>query len=410
MGWHCKRMVLPLINVHFIVVVQSLSCVQLSAAPWTAAHQASLSLSVSQSLPKFMSIQSVMPSNHLILCCPLLPLPSIFPSIRVFSKELALCIRWPKYWRFSISPSNEYSGLISFRIDWFDLLVVQGILKSVLQHQNSKASILWCSAFFMVQLSHPYMITGKTIALTIQTFLSKVMSLLFVMLSRVCCGFPSKKQVSSNFTGTVTVCSDFWSPVRENLSLLLLFPLLFAMKFWDWMPWSPSPNQPWELPLWTNWGRSVRPRRSHWNRKWIYLRLPGWYKDLEWASGLLRLILTPAWKQSRERVLMAEAGSLPLPHSSSIWKTNFSFSAFSFPPPGQKQYIYWAHLLPAGHHTGWMTGFRGSVDVWCLPEALHPDQLPRKGTDGGGSERWCASSDTAWGRQTWLPLGNKVRA
>ena len=128
-----------------------------------------------------MSIESVMPSNHLILCRPLLPL-SVFPSIRGFSSEVALCIRWPKYWSFSISPSNEYSGLISFRFDWFDF-VVQGTLKSLLQHHSLKASILWCSAFFMVQLSHPYLTTGKTIALTIRTFVGKGMSLLFNMLS-----------------------------------------------------------------------------------------------------------------------------------------------------------------------------------------------------------------------------------
>ena len=134
-----------------------------------------------QSLLKLMSIESVMPSHHLILCRPLLPL-SIFPSIRVFSSELALCIRWPKYWSFSISPSNEYSGLISFRCDWFDF-VVQGSLKSLLQHHSLKASVLWCSAFFMVQLSHSYMTTGKTIALTIRTFVGKGMSLLFNMLS-----------------------------------------------------------------------------------------------------------------------------------------------------------------------------------------------------------------------------------
>jgi len=163
-----------------------LSCVCLFASPWTAAHQAPLSISNSQSLLKLMSIESAIPSNHLILCRPLL-LPSIFPSIRVFSKESVLHIRWPKYWSFSfnISPSNEYSGLISFRMDWLDLLAVQGTLKSIFQHHSSKASILWCSAFFMVQLSHPYMTTGKTIALTRPTFLGKVMSLLFNMLSRV---------------------------------------------------------------------------------------------------------------------------------------------------------------------------------------------------------------------------------
>ena len=140
--------------------------------PWTAARQASLSFTISQSLLKLMSTESVMPSNHLILCRPLLLWPSIFPSIRVFSSELALHIRWPKYWSFSfnISPSDEYSGLISFRIDWFDLLAVQETLKSLLQHHNSKTFILPCSAYFMVQLSHPYMTTGKIIALTLQTF------------------------------------------------------------------------------------------------------------------------------------------------------------------------------------------------------------------------------------------------
>ena len=134
-----------------------------------------------------MSIESVMPSNHLILCCPLLLLPSIFPSSRVFSNESALRIRWPKYWSFSfnISPSNEYLGLISFRMDWLDLLVVQGTLKCLFQHHSSKASILWRSAFFIVQLSHPYITTGKTIALTRQTFVGKVMSLLFIMLSKL---------------------------------------------------------------------------------------------------------------------------------------------------------------------------------------------------------------------------------
>ena len=143
-----------------------------SATPWTAARQASLSITNSRSLLKLMSIKLVMPSNHLILCHPLLPLPSIFPSIRVFSNESALCIRWPKYWSFSfnISLSNEHSGLISIRMNWLDLLAVQGTLKSLLQHHNSKASILLHSAFFIVQLSHPYMTTGKTIALIRWTF------------------------------------------------------------------------------------------------------------------------------------------------------------------------------------------------------------------------------------------------
>ena len=141
-----------------------------------------------------MSIESEMPSNHFILCHPLLFLPSIFPSIRVFSKESALHIRWPKYWSFSfsISPSNEYSGLISFRMDWLDRLAVQGTLKSLFQHHSSKASILWRSAFFIVQLSHPYMTTGKTIALTRRTFVGKVMSLLFNMLSRLVVAFLSR--------------------------------------------------------------------------------------------------------------------------------------------------------------------------------------------------------------------------
>ena len=157
--------------------------------PWTAAHQASLSVTNSGSLLKLMFIESVMPSNHLILCGPLPP--SVFPSIRVFPSESVLRIRWPKYWHFSfnISPSNEYSGLISFRMDWFGLLAVQGTLKSLLQHHSSKASVLHCSAFFIVQLSHPYMTTGKTIALTRRTFVSKVMSLLFNMLFRLVIAF-----------------------------------------------------------------------------------------------------------------------------------------------------------------------------------------------------------------------------
>ena len=159
--------------------------------PWTAAHQASLSITNSQNLLKLMSIKSVMPSSHLILCRSLLLPPSVFPSIRVFSKESVLCIMWLKYWSFSfsISISNEYSGLISFRMDWFDLLAVQGTLKSLLQHHSSKASILQCSAFFMAQLSHPYMTSGKTTALTRCTFVSKVMSLLFNMLSTLVIAF-----------------------------------------------------------------------------------------------------------------------------------------------------------------------------------------------------------------------------
>ena len=167
--------------------VQSLSRVWLFVTPWAAALQASLSITSSWSLLNLMTIELVMPSKHLILCHPLLLLPSIFPSIRVFSNESILRIRWPKYWSFSvsISPFNEYSGLISFRMDWLGLLAVQGTLKSLLQHHSSKASILLRCAFFIVQLLHPYMTTGKNIALTRWTFVGKVMSLLFNMLSRL---------------------------------------------------------------------------------------------------------------------------------------------------------------------------------------------------------------------------------
>ena len=167
--------------------VQLLSRVWLFVTPWIAARQASLSITNSQSPPKPMSIESMMPSNHLILCRPLLLLPSIFPSIRVFSNESALHIRWPKYWSFSfnISLSNKHPGLISFRMDWFNLLAVQGTLKSLLQHHSSKALILQHSAFFTVQLSHPYMTTGKAIALARWTLVSKVMSLPLNMLSRL---------------------------------------------------------------------------------------------------------------------------------------------------------------------------------------------------------------------------------
>ena len=182
----------------FSSVQFSHSIVSNSDTPRTAACQASLSITNSWSLLKLMPIELVVPSNHLILCRPLLLLPSIFPSIRVFSNESVLHIRWPKYWSFSfsISPSNEYLALISFRMDWLDLLAVQGTLKSLVQHHSSKASILWRSAFSMVQLSHPYMTTGKTIALTRQTFVGKVMSLLFNMLSRLVIAFlPRSKRL-----------------------------------------------------------------------------------------------------------------------------------------------------------------------------------------------------------------------
>ena len=178
--------------------VQSLSCVWLFVTPWTAARQASLSITNSRSLLKLMSIELVMPSNHLILCHPFLLLPSIFPSIRVFSNESVLCIRWPKYWSFSfnISASIEHPGPISFRMDWLDLLAVQGTLKRLLQHHSSKSSILRRSAFFTVQLSHPYMTEGKTIALTRRTFVGKVMSLLLNMLSRLVITFlPRSKRL-----------------------------------------------------------------------------------------------------------------------------------------------------------------------------------------------------------------------
>ena len=173
------------ITTHQFSSVQSLSRVQFFVTAWTTACQASLSIINSQSPPKPMSIESVMPSSHLILCGPLLLLLPIPPSSRVFSNESTLHMRWPKYWSFSfkISPSNEHPGLVSFRMDWSDLLEVQGTLKSLLQHHSSRASVSWHSAFFTVQLSHPYMTTGKTIALTRQTFVGKVMSLLFNMLS-----------------------------------------------------------------------------------------------------------------------------------------------------------------------------------------------------------------------------------
>ena len=185
-----------------------------------------------------MSIESVMQCNHLILCRPLLFLPSIFPSIRVFSSQSALRIRCPKYWTisFSISPSNEYSGLISFGMDWLDLLAMQRTLKNLLQHHSPKASIFQHSAYLMVQLSHPYVTIGKTIALIRQTFDSKVMSLLFNMLSRFLIAFhPRSKYL--NFVTAVTISSDFGA--QENkICHCFFFPLLFAMKWWDWMPWS----------------------------------------------------------------------------------------------------------------------------------------------------------------------------
>ena len=176
-----------------------------------------------------MSIELVMPSNYFILCHALLLPPSIFPSIRVFSNESVLCIRWPKYLTFSFSPSNEYSGLISFRMDWLDLLAVQGTLKSLVQHHSSKASILWHSAFFIVQLSHPYITTGKTIAFNRQTFVGKVMSLTFNKLSRlVITFFPRSKHLL--FSWLQSPSAVILEPRKISLLLFLLFPHLFAMK------------------------------------------------------------------------------------------------------------------------------------------------------------------------------------
>ena len=216
--------------VNALLVVQLLSHMWLFATPWTAACQAPLSLTVSWSLLRFVSIESMILSSHLILCCPFL-LPSVFPSIRVFSSESAVLIRWPKYWNFSfrISPSNEFSGLISFRIGWFDLLAVQGTLKNLLQQHNSKASILQCSAFLMVQWSNPYMTSGKTKTLTIWTFVGKVMSLLFNMWSRFVIVFLPRSRclLISRLQSPSTVILE---PQRGNLSLLPPFPFC--------LPWS----------------------------------------------------------------------------------------------------------------------------------------------------------------------------
>ena len=216
--------------------VQSLSCFWLFVTPWTAA-QASLSIIISRSLLRLMSIKSLMPSNHLILCRPLLLLPSIFSS-----KESVLHIRWPKYWisSLSISPSNEYSGLIFFRIDWFDLLAVQGTLKSLLQHHSPKASILWPSAFFIVQLSHPYMTTGKTIALTTWTFFGKVMTLLYTMLSRFVITFlPRSKYLLISWLQSLSaVILESKKRKSVTVSIVCLSICHEVMKWWDEMPWS----------------------------------------------------------------------------------------------------------------------------------------------------------------------------
>ena len=217
--------------------LQSLSCVQLFETPWITARQASLSITNSQNSLSLTSIKSVMPSSHLILCHPLLLLPPIPPSIRVFSNESTLHMRWPKYWsfNFNISPSSEHPGLISFRMDWLGLLAVQGILKSPLQHHSSKALILRHSAFFIVQLSHPYMTTGKTIALTRQTFVGKVMSLLLNMLSRLVITFlPRSKRLLISWLQSPSAV--ILEPPQNQFSHC--FHIYLPMKWWDQMPWS----------------------------------------------------------------------------------------------------------------------------------------------------------------------------
>ena len=212
--------------------VQSLSCLRLFATPWIAQHARPPYPSPTPGVyTNSLSIQLVMSSNHLILCHPLLLLPSIFPSIRVFSNDSALHIRWPKYWSFSfnISPSNEHSGLISFRMDWLDLIEVQETLKGLLQHHSSKASILQCSVFFIVQLSHPYMTTGKTIALTRWTFVGKVMSLLFNMLSRLVITFlPRIKHLLISWLQSPSAV--ILEPKIESQPLFPLFPHLLAIS------------------------------------------------------------------------------------------------------------------------------------------------------------------------------------
>ena len=229
---HCEHCRTRKFLVQFSSVTQS--CL-IFATPCPAAHQSSLSMTNSRCLLRLTSIESVIPFNHLILCCPLLLPPSIFPRIRVFSNESVLCIRWPKYWSFSfnICPFNKYSGLIFFRMDWLNLLSVQGSLKSLLQHHSSKASILQCSAFFTVQLSHPYMTPGKTTALIERNFIGKIMSLLFNMLSRLVIIFLPRSVfclfiflgVSFNFMAAVTICSDFGAPKNKVCHYFHCFPI-----------------------------------------------------------------------------------------------------------------------------------------------------------------------------------------
>ena len=210
-----------------------------SATQWTAECQASLSITNSQGLLKLMSIELVRPSNHLIFCCPLLLSPSIFPSIRVFANESIFHIMWPKYWSFSfsISPSNEYSGLISLRMNWLDLLVVHVTLKGLVQHHSSKASILWHSAFFTVQLSYPCMTIGKTIALTRQTFVGKVLSPLFNMLSRFATAFlPRSNHLSISWLQSPSAV--ILEPPKIKFVTVSIVSPSICQEWWDWMPWS----------------------------------------------------------------------------------------------------------------------------------------------------------------------------
>ena len=244
---------------HTFSSVQLLSRVQLFATPWIAARQASLSITNSWSSPKLTSVKSVMPSSHLILCRPLLLLPPIPPNIRDLSNESTLRIRWPKYWSFSfsISPSKEQPGLISFRMDWLDLLAVQGILKSLLQHHSSKASILQHSAFFTVQLSHPYMSTGKTIALTRRIFVGKVMSLLLYMLSRLVITFlPRSKRLLISWLQSPSavileppkIKSDTVSTVSPSISYEVMGPDAMILVSWK-LSFEPTFHSPLSLSL-----------------------------------------------------------------------------------------------------------------------------------------------------------------
>ena len=272
-----------------------LSCIWLFVTPWIVTCQASLSFTVSWSLLKLMSIELVMPSNHLILCCPLLLLPSIFPSIRVFSNESALCIRWPKYWSISFS-SHQCSGLIFFRIDWFDLLEVRGTLKSPLQHHSSKASILQCSAFFMAQLSHPYMTTGKTTALTRQILVGKVMSLLLSMRSRLVIAFLQRRKCLL-ISWLPSPSAVILEPKKIKSHCFCYFPI--------YLPWSDGTKCHDLNFLNIEFKASFLTLLFHLHEEALYFLLTFWHKDgficiiwgywyLSWQS-LFQLVLHPAW-------------------------------------------------------------------------------------------------------------------